>query len=30
MSLPLYYSLTDRDVEDVIHIVEKLINYYAK
>lgn len=29
MSLPLYYSLTDQDVEDVIHIVEKLIAYYA-
>lgn len=30
MSLPLYYSLTDRDVEDVIRIVEKLVSYYAK
>ena len=29
MSLPLYYSLTDQDVVDVIHIVEKLVNYYA-
>lgn len=29
MSLPLYYSLTDQDVEDVIHIVKKLINYYS-
>lgn len=29
MSLPLYYSLTDSDVEDVIHIVKKLVNYYA-
>lgn len=30
MSLPLYYSLTDQDVDDVIHIVEKLIDYYKK
>ena len=30
MSLPLYSSLTDRDVEDVIRIVEKLVSYYAK
>lgn len=30
MSLPLYYSLTDGDVEDVIRIVEKLISYYAR
>lgn len=30
MSLPLYYSLSDQDVEDVIHIVEKLIHYYKK
>jgi len=30
MSLPLYYSLTDQDVEDVIHIVKKLIDYYRK
>lgn len=30
MSLPLYYSLTDQDVEDVIHIVEKLVEYYRK
>lgn len=30
MSLPLYYSLTDQDVDDVIHIVEKLIAYYKK
>lgn len=28
MSLPLYYSLTDQDVDDVIRIVKKLINYY--
>ncbi len=30
MSLPLYYSLTDQDVDDVIHIVKKLIAYYTK
>ena len=30
MSLPLYYSLTDEDVEDVIHAVKKLIAYYKK
>lgn len=29
MSLPLYYSLTDQDVSDVIHAVQKLIDYYA-
>ncbi|MCM1118709.1 MAG: UDP-4-amino-4,6-dideoxy-N-acetyl-beta-L-altrosamine transaminase [bacterium] len=30
MSLPLYYSLTDQDVDDVIHIVQKLVTYYAR
>ena len=30
MSLPLYYSLTNQDVNDVIYIVEKLIGYYKK
>lgn len=30
MSLPLYYSLTDQDVEDVIHAVKKLVEYYKK
>ncbi|MBQ2802375.1 MAG: UDP-4-amino-4,6-dideoxy-N-acetyl-beta-L-altrosamine transaminase [Lachnospiraceae bacterium] len=30
MSLPLYYSLTDEDVKDVIHAVEKLVSYYRK
>ena len=30
MSLPLYYSLTNQDVNDVIYIVEKLIEYYKK
>lgn len=28
MSLPLYYSLTDEDVKDVIRAVAKIINYY--
>ena len=30
MSIPLYYSLTDEDVEDVIHAVKKLVEYYRK
>ena len=30
MSLPLYYSLTDEDVKDVIHAVKKLVAYYRK
>lgn len=30
MSLPLYYSLTDQDVDDVIHAVNKLVEYYKK
>lgn len=30
MSIPLYYSLTDKDVEDVIHAVKKLVEYYRK
>lgn len=30
MSLPLHYALTDRDVEDVITAVQKLVAYYAK
>lgn len=30
MSIPLYYSLTDEDVEDVITAVKKLIAYYKK
>ena len=25
MSLPLYYSLTDKDVDDVIHAVRKIV-----
>lgn len=30
LSLPLYYSLTDKDVDDVIRAVEKIVNYYRK
>ena len=30
MSIPLYYSMTDEDVEDVIHAVKKLVEYYRK
>ncbi len=30
MSIPLYYSLTDADVEDVIYAVKKVIAYYRK
>lgn len=30
MSLPLYYSLSDEDVNDVITAVNKLVNYYHK
>ena len=30
MSLPLYYSLTDSDVDDVIAAVTKLVDYYHK
>lgn len=30
MSIPLYYSLTDEDVEDVIHAVKKVVAYYRK
>ena len=30
LSLPLYYSLTDKDVDDVIKAVEKIVNYYRK
>lgn len=29
LSLPLYYSMTDQDVEDVIKAVEKITAYYA-
>ena len=30
LSIPLYYSLTDADVEDVIEAVKKLVAYYRK
>lgn len=30
MSLPLYYTLTDADVQDVIHAVKKLVEHYRK
>jgi UDP-4-amino-4,6-dideoxy-N-acetyl-beta-L-altrosamine transaminase len=30
MSLPLYYSLTDKDVDDVIKAVRKIVDYYRK
>ena len=30
MSIPLYYSLTDADVEDVIAAVKKVVAFYRK
>lgn len=30
LSLPLYYALSDEDVDDVIMAVEKIVNYYRK
>lgn len=30
LSLPLYYSLTQDDIQDVIHAVKKIIHYYKK
>lgn len=30
MSIPLYYSLTDDEVEDVIRAVKKVVGYYRK
>lgn len=30
MSIPLYPTLTDEDVEDVIHAVKKIVEYYRK
>lgn len=30
LSLPLYPKMTDKDVDDVIHAVMKIINYYKK
>lgn len=30
MSLPLYYAMSDKDVDDVIEAVTKLVNYFRK
>lgn len=30
MSLPLYYAMSDQDVEDVIAAVRKIVNYYRR
>lgn len=30
ITIPLYYSLTDEDVESIIEAVKKVINYYGK
>ena len=30
MSLPLYYGMTDQDVDDVIAAVKKIVDYYRK
>jgi dTDP-4-amino-4,6-dideoxygalactose transaminase len=30
ITIPLYYSLTDEDVESVIEAVKKVITYYHK
>ncbi len=30
LSLPLFYSMTDEDVEDVIKAVKKIVSYYRK
>ena len=30
MSIPLYYTLTDEEVADVIHAVKKVVEYYRK
>ncbi len=30
LSIPLYYKLSDEDVDDVIHAIKKLITYYKK
>ena len=30
MSLPLYYGMTDQDVDDVITAVKKIVDYYKK
>lgn len=28
LSLPLYYAMSDEDVESVIEAVKKIVNYY--
>jgi dTDP-4-amino-4,6-dideoxygalactose transaminase len=30
ISLPLYYGMTDTDVDDVIHAVVRIAEYYGK
>ena len=30
MSIPLYYAMTDRDVEDTVRAVKKVVGYYRK
>ena len=30
ISLPLYYGMTDQDVEDVIKAVEKIVGYFKR
>lgn len=30
LSIPLYYSMTDEDVESVIDAIQKVVNYYKK
>ena len=30
MSIPLYPKMTDQDVDDVIHAVKKVVEYYRK
>ena len=30
LSLPLFYSMTDEDIEDVIKAVKKIVTYYRK
>ena len=30
LSIPLFYSMTDEDVEDVISAVKKIVTYYRK
>lgn len=30
MSIPLFYSLSDADADDVIHAVQKIVEYYRK